>query len=459
MIRLGLGARLAIVVLVSLIVAQLAAVGVFFFQRSRDAETGFRAPLPDQVAALVELLESAPKERRSTILRAANGSNLSVRVTGDPLPERVEPAGFQAQIFALVLKRHLYRAGLQNFVVIVRPLGEVFAEKISPVSFETPGSAEVYVRLKTGETLAAATTGVLNITVFGLPPGFWAGVMGGAVALVAIVLVRREARPLRELARAVDRMNLPEAGDSIPDAPRGAPEIRALIAAFNRLRERVASLIKARMAMVGGVSHDLRTFATRLRLRAELIPDEKERAGAQRDIDDMIRLLDDALAAIRTGAPSQALEMVDMAALMAREAADWRLSGARASFRCGFTEEDGVFVLGDELALRRLVSNVVSNALTYGKEARISAEVREGVVEIIVDDDGPGLPVELRDAVREPFVRVEASRNRKTGGAGLGLAIAQNVADAHGGRLAITDAPGGGARVIVALSVFDPAEA
>ena len=102
-----------------------------------------------------------------------------------------------------------------------------------------------------------ATGGILSLSVLGFPPGFWAGVLGFAVAVVTVLMVRREARPLRDLADAVDRMSLPGKATALPDVPRGAPEIRALIAAFNRLSQRIADLLKARMALIGGISHDL----------------------------------------------------------------------------------------------------------------------------------------------------------------------------------------------------------
>jgi signal transduction histidine kinase len=266
-------------------------------------------------------------------------------------------------------------------------------------------------------------------------------------------MVRREARPLRDLARAVDRMTLPGTSAPIPEVVRGAPEIRALVAAFNRLSERIAQLIKARMALIGGISHDLRTYATRLRLRAELIADAQERAKAIHDLDDMKQLLDDSLLAIEAGAPVRVQELIEIAPILEREAEDRCRAGAAATLVLS-PEARGAHIVGDALALRRLFANVTDNALAYGREARISAHVQDDNLVVLIDDKGPGISPAEREMVFEPFVRLEQSRSRSTGGAGLGLAIARNVAETHGGRLTLEEAPGGGTRAVVTLPLF-----
>jgi len=235
--------------------------------------------------------------------------------------------------------------------------------------------------------------------------------------------------------------------------PRGAPEFRALVAAFNRLSERIAQLLKARMALIGGISHDLRTYATRLRLRAELIGDPQERAKAIHDLDDMKCLLDDSLLAIESGAPVRAQELIEIAPILEREAEDRQRAGAAVALRMSPAAR-GAQLIGDALALRRLLANVIDNALAYGREALIDADVEGGELVVLIDDKGLGLSPEQRDMVFEPFVRLEESRSRSTGGAGLGLAIARNVAETHGGRLTLETAPGGGTRAVIRLPLF-----
>jgi signal transduction histidine kinase len=453
MIRLGFGARLFIIFLTSLLVLQLLAVIAFFTQRNRDTSTQMRLPLPDQAAALVEILESTPKQKWPTLVRAASSTDLRVRIV-EERPQSREPDWFEAPVVDLILRRYLAALGDREIRVRVEPSSQLFSGPMRVLSWISPGEVEIEIGLKSGETVIVTAGGVLSLSVLGLPPGFMAGVLGFAVALVTVWLVRREARPLRNLALAVDRMNLPGKADAIPDVPRSAPEIRGLISAFNRLSGRLAHLLQARMALVGGISHDLRTYATRLRLRAEMIGNDSERAKAIRDIDDMRRLLDDSLLAIQDGAAGHAEELVDVGPLLEREADDRRLVGAAVTLHIS-PDAAAARLLGDPVVLRRLISNLTDNAVAYGQVAYIRADTRDGKLFITIDDKGPGISAEARQIVLEPFVRLEHSRNRQTGGAGLGLAIARNAAEAHGGSLSLEEAPGGGTRALVVLPLFE----
>jgi signal transduction histidine kinase len=219
------------------------------------------------------------------------------------------------------------------------------------------------------------------------------------------------------------------------------------------LQGRLGELLRSRMAMLGGISHDVRTCATRLRLRAEKISDEAERDRAIADINDMILLLDDALLASRAGAGELAEEMVEIDDIIRAEVADRRSGGARIDYQGGHWEQVPI-VLGDRLALRRVVANLADNAIKYGGSAHLRSMIVDKDFLLTVDDDGAGIPPEHRQAMLEPFSRLERSRSRGTGGAGLGLAIARGLVEAHGGALSIQQAPSGGARISVRLPLF-----
>jgi signal transduction histidine kinase len=296
-------------------------------------------------------------------------------------------------------------------------------------------------------------SGGLGLSIFGIPPGFWAALLALLIAAATVLMLRREARPLRDLADTVDRVDPARGDQTIPDAPGSAPEIRALIAAFNRLGERVTGLLKARMALIGGISHDLRTYATRLRLRSEFIAHECERAKAVQDLDDMRRLLDDSLLAIEAGAPEHQEELIGIADLLEREVSDRILAGGEVTLAFEGEARDAE-ILGDPVSLRRLFANLTDNAIAYGGAAKITVATSGERLIVTIDDRGAGIDTSLREAVFEPFVRLEESRNRNTGGAGLGLAIARKVAEAHGGSLTLAEAPGGGTRAIVDLPLF-----
>jgi signal transduction histidine kinase len=452
MIRFRFGTRLLLIVLTGLVALQLLGVAIYLLQRSRDAETGLRLPLPDQAAALVELLERTPKDSWPLVLRAANSADLRVRILNgqQAMPEQ---EWYEAPVAQLVRQRYSGALGNREVAVHVDPSSELFSGPLKAFSWLSPGAVEIEIGLATGDRLAVAGEGGLSLSIFGIPPGFWAAILAVLIAAATVLMLRREARPLRDLADSVDRIDPARGAHAIQDAPNSAPEIRALIAAFNRLGERVANLLKARMALIGGISHDLRTYATRLRLRTEFIANEGERAKAVQDLDDMRRLLDDSLMAIEAGAPDHHEALVGIAGLLEREVSDRRLAGASVSlaFEGGAREAE---ILGDPVSLRRLFANLTDNAIAYGGEAKIVAATSGDSVIVTIDDRGAGIDKNLREAVFEPFVRLEESRNRNTGGAGLGLAIARKVAESHGGRLTLAEAPGGGTRAVVELPLF-----
>jgi signal transduction histidine kinase len=288
-----------------------------------------------------------------------------------------------------------------------------------------------------------------------LPLGAGAGAIATLIAFVALVVMYREIKPLRQLARAVDRIDLSGETIPLPDTRTQSREIKALVTAFDRLQTRLHQVLQGRMAMLGGISHDVRTFATRLRLRVDQIPDDAERDRAIANINDMILLLDDALLAARvSGATDLQEELVDMAEIVRAEIEDRQATGASVDFagdRVGH-----YMVIGDRVALRRIVTNLIGNALKYGKAAHVAISSSSAQIAISVEDDGPGVPAELIDSIIEPFVRAETSRGRDTGGAGLGLAIVRNLIEAHGGSLELRNAKPRGLRATARLPAFRP---
>jgi signal transduction histidine kinase len=312
---------------------------------------------------------------------------------------------------------------------------------------------EFRIGMRTGEMLIVRNTSPVIATPFGLPIGLGAGLLGSIAALGALLALYREVRPLGELARAVDNIDLNGETIRLPDTRRQSAEIRALVTAFDQMQHRLSQLLRSRMAMIAGISHDVRTFATRLRLRVDAIPDADKRDRAIRDITDMIHMLDDALLAARIGAGDLPQELIDLALLASNEASERQRTGAAVSFLARTGESTPV--LGDPLSLRRVIGNLIDNAIKYAGEARVSITVDDGYAVLSVEDDGPGIPLDLANLLTEPFVRGEVSRSRDTGGAGLGLAIAKNLAEAHGGDLSIETAKSGGARIEVRIPIYE----
>jgi signal transduction histidine kinase len=232
-------------------------------------------------------------------------------------------------------------------------------------------------------------------------------------------------------------------------------EVLTLIAAFARQQRRVADLLRARAALVGGIQHDVRTFATRLRLRLEGLPDPEDRARAETEIADLVTLMEGALLATRTQAGRLDLELIDLADLLETEVRDRAAEVAEVSMTV-HPAALGAEILADRLALRRIAANLIDNALRYGKAAHLTLDADRHDVLIAVEDDGPGIPANRRAALLEPFTRLEPSRSRATGGAGLGLSIVRSLVDSHKGTLALEDAPSGGLRAVVRLPSYVP---
>jgi len=448
MLRVTLAARLGLIGLIGFSVVVTVVVAIFY--RTTVHENELTRPTPARLDALASLLERTAKDSQSSVLEAVSSPQFIVRIAPSGAPVSGVTPEQQQQL------RETYAAGLAGRPVeIVSPPDHRVARLFPRIARLMANAIEFRIGLRSGELLIIDAYTRLPVTPLGLPVGFGAGLFGTIVALLALLVMQRETRPLAQLAAAVDRVDLSSDPPPLPDARRSAPEIRAVIAAFNRLQGRLAEMLRARMTLVGGIAHDVRTFATRLRLRVEHIPDDAERQRAVADIDDMIRLLDDALLSTRAGAGGLSQEMVELVSLISAEVHDRRVQGAPVDLVADERTRDAI-VLGDRLALRRILANIIDNALDYGHAAHVRTILKDGAVVVSIDDEGQGIPADQRQTVLEPFHRLEKSRNRATGGAGLGLAVVRSLAEAHGGTIEIAAAPGGGTRVNLALPVFQP---
>ena len=268
----------------------------------------------------------------------------------------------------------------------------------------------------------------------------WFALSALGLAPLAYLFARRVARPISDFAKAAERLGR-DPGAS-PLEPRGGPaEVMAAAAAFNDMQGRLRRYVHDRTAMIGAIAHDLRTPLTRLRFRVESAPPELATKMAA-DIEQMEQMIADTMAFVRDATHQgerRRLEFSSLVATVADEMADTGLdvrSDASAP----------VVVYGDALALRRLVTNLLDNAVKFGACARARVYAEDGAAVLEVDDDGPGVPADQRERVFEPFHRGEPSRSRATGGAGLGLAVVRTIARAHGGEAELENRQEGGLR-------------
>ncbi|MBI4984030.1 MAG: HAMP domain-containing protein [Rhodocyclales bacterium] len=266
-----------------------------------------------------------------------------------------------------------------------------------------------------------------------------------AVIAVSLVAVRLVTRPLQKLAAAADAFGDDLASPPLPET--GPTETRRAAEAFNRMQERLRRLIAERSRALAAVSHDLRTPLTRLRLRAELVDDEALRAQINADIDDMQAMVESTLDYLRGLRESEPVRSIDMEALLQSLVVDQQALGHAATL----TGEVVAPYVGRFSALKRALDNLVDNAVKYGQSAHLAVADDAETLRISIEDQGPGIPEADLARVVEPYVRLETSRSRQTGGVGLGLAIAREAAQAHGGDLRLENRPQGGLRATLIL--------
>lgn len=258
------------------------------------------------------------------------------------------------------------------------------------------------------------------------------------VTLVALVLAHRLTRPLRDLAVAADRLSVDL--DAPPLPAKGSREVRRAVTAFNAMQAQLRLVIDDRSLMLAALSHDLRTIITRLRLRAEDIDDDAQREKAFADMADMEVMLKEALDAARGEAAREERQKVDLSALLQSQVDDLSDAGEAASFE----GPEKLNITCRPVALRRALANLIQNAVRYGGSAEVRLGQTGDTVTIEIADRGPGIPEDQREAMFRPFMRGEPSRNRATGGTGLGLAVARSILRAHGGDIALLERNGGG---------------
>ena len=266
--------------------------------------------------------------------------------------------------------------------------------------------------------------------------------------LVPIMLIAyRAARPLRDLTRAA-RAN-PALRDAEPLEEEGPSDVRELIGAFNAYRGRISTMLSDKDRMLGAVGHDLRTPLASLRVRVEQIDDEKLRDKMIASIEEMTAMLSDILALARSGAGTEAPERIPLRELVGELVADYQERDKDVALG----DIAGASVLARPMLLKRALRNLTDNAIAYGTRARLSVAVEGGHARITVSDDGPGLTDAQIRTLIEPFARGEQSRNRATGGAGLGLSIARDIAEGEGGALTLGNRAGGGLDAVISFPV------
>ncbi|MFN3855470.1 MAG: ATP-binding protein [Phreatobacter sp.] len=438
MARFGLVSRVLFVLAASLVAFQLIALGIASLSLDPAED---RLALPAQVAAIVALAERSPADR-AVLVQAVEGPETSIEFRPSlPEGEQVLPRF----VSDLVQRYEPALAGRELHIIRHDP---ATPRAVSRWLFNARPYS-IAVRMSDGDFLVVRARGRIPRRLAGLPVGIAAGWLGFVIAAVSLLLVWREIRPVGDLARASERFA--RTVEPQPLTPGGAPDLRRLIVAFNTMQRDIAALVESRTHILRSLSHDLRTFAARLRLRLEALPQGIPPAAIE-DIRAMEALLENALELARPSPPDTERRPVDLVALAGLECQSAMILDRTIRFHA--PGEGEVTVRGEPVAIRRAITNLVSNALRHGREVEVTVLSTDGFGIVRVDDDGPGIDERDRERIFEPFWRVETSRNRETGGAGLGLAIVRRVADDHGGTVRVGHAPMGGARFELRLPLM-----
>lgn len=451
--------RLVLVMLGGLLVAQFVSFAIHMHERGEALAQASGLQAAQRIADIVKLLEPLPPAERRRIVQAFSAPPLVIRL--DPGPVDAGQGDAQAGARAV-----LFEAMLRRFLGDDRPIAVAVTEAtdappgarpgpgfMSPrmhapwMQLEAPlGTAFVArVRLGDGSTVTfdsrqpAQTEGWPYRLLLSL------AVLLAAVVAVSLIAVRWATRPLNALADAAD-----ELGRNIDRAPlpeEGPLEVTRAARAFNTMQRRLSGYIRERTATLAAISHDLKTPVTRLRLRAELLEDGLVKRKMEQDLEEMESMLHSALEFMRGVDDAEKAQPIDVMALLESLQADAGEVGGRVEIE-GATSAP---YAGRPQALKRCLRNLVDNALKYGGSAKILVEDSAERLTLRIRDRGPGIPQEQLERVFEPFYRIEGSRSRETGGTGLGLGIARNIALLHGGSLILANLEGGGLEAILSL--------
>jgi signal transduction histidine kinase len=431
--------RIAGLFLLGLLVLQGVILAVILWPDGRPVM--FRLVDPVEVRRIVDAVEQAPPSLRPLIVAAVgNGGTVVELLPGFPDADNNDTLRDAPRMEA---RFRQYAEALSGRTVRVQVRDDDWRTSGDPVP---RGPMRVLVGLSTGEVLAVERAPLLlqMLLTRYLYIALAAAVI---VGLIMLTLLRQVVWPIERLARAADAF-----GENVDlqDAPvSGAREVRTLALALNLLKQRIGGLLAERTRMLAAIAHDMRTYLTRLRLRVDYLTDEKHRRRAINDLEEMGQLLDDILLFARTDAGAETgASLIDARAETADYVERRRETGDAVSLTVADTS---IPCRCSPLAFRRILSNLVDNAVRYGTRADVELRAQAGQVLLTVSDDGPGVPPELIARLTAPFERLDASRGRRGGGAGLGLSIVKALAGIHGGHLTIVNGPTGGLRVTVGL--------
>ena len=419
-----IAARIAATIIVSL--AAMVAIS-FVLVNLEGASNGDAAEWLAQgrIVNTVQILNACPNGERTAIAAALNTPAIGVLLRDTPAIARDDDLGFRTHKLGQLLLATV--ADLRGAPLIAARSS--LSEAEDPFAHEgpaQPGDLLVQVALPQGQWALLNVYGS-NFKHSWLRVAVRVGIWFLIIGLLSVLAARRLAEPIDDFGRAAEQLGTGQ--NASPLAERGPRELRVATRAFNQMQERLRRFLEDRTRMLAAISHDLRTPLARLRLRAEFMEDEDQRAETRADLDAMSEMIRATLVFARDDAQREQADLVDLSVLVADICDDVAELGGDVSF----AEASHVSARCQPTAIGRAVANLVENAVKYGGCARVQIVNEAHGVAVVVDDDGPGIPLDEQERVFAPFYRLEQSRNRDTGGVGLGLAVSRTIAREHGG--------------------------
>jgi two-component system osmolarity sensor histidine kinase EnvZ len=427
----GLYARALLIIIMPMIVLQSAVAFLFIERQSSVVNFYLSSAVTQEIAALIDVYKSYPQAPNRAQLRRIAQERLGLVVDflpGTDLPPP-GPKPFFSTLDATLSDEIRKQIGL-------------------PFWTDTVGKSSIIeIRIKLDDTIMrvfAPRGDVYNANSWMFLS--WMVLISIIVLTIAILFLRNQIKPIVRLADAAEDFG--KGRDAPNFRPRGAREVRRAAAAFIEMKGRIERAMEQRTTMLAGVSHDLRTILTRFKLELALLADGSEVEAIKKDVDEMAAMLEAYLAFARGDTGEQSAS-TDIAELLEELRADAERHGHNATVAFHGPSE----VTVRPAAFKRCVYNLVSNAGRFAKAVSIVGHRDHRWLTVTVDDDGPGIPQELREDVFKPFLRLDDARNQDEGGTGLGLAIARDIARSHGGDITLGNSPMGGLRAAVRVPV------
>lgn len=419
--------RSILIVVLPIILLQVLVTYIFYERHWDNVARRLAQGVAGDVASVISLIDRFPGEQAQTdILTTARGqmrlavsidegTTLSIDRDNPPSYGFLESALARAMEESLPARAYTITSNkkLESVIILVQL---------------PDGVLQVIVRDK---RLFSSTTYIFVMWMVGISL---------ALLGIALVFLRNQMRPIRQLSMAAEQFGK---GHDVEDfKPSGAQEIRLASRAFHVMKHRILRQITQRTEMLAGVSHDLRTPLTRMKLQLAMMPDEDSKASLTGDVADMEKMVEGYLAFAR-GQEAEAVEDTDIPELFHDIVVNARRQGTAVSLEA----PDKLWAKVRPNSLKRCITNLINNAARYANEVWITVHAVDFEVIITIDDDGPGIPEKDRQDVFQPFHRLDPSRNTETGGSGLGMTIARDVIHGHGGQISLGTAPAGGLRI------------